>query len=218
MTKRTPSPRNKPDPPSLIIDTALALAARDGWAQLSIRDIAVAANVPIGEALAIFPSKQVILTAFRNRIDQTVVAGTELDSLDGAVRDRLFDILMRRLEVLLPWKEGVAAIARDTLRDPLASLHGITSLNRSMALMAECAGIPSSGLRGRTRIRGLTVIYLFVLRRWLNDDSTDMAPTMAELDGKLKTAEEFLQRLCPLIQGNRRKTEREKQPIIRDPT
>jgi hypothetical protein len=55
------------------------------------------------------------------------------------------------------------------------------------------------------------VIYLFVLRRWLNDDSTDMAPTMAELDGKLKTAEEFLQRLCPLIQGNRRKTERERE-------
>jgi len=84
----------------------------------AVIDIAVAANVPIGEAFAIFPSKQAILTAFRNRIDQTVIAGTELDSLDGAVRDRLFDILMRRLEVLLPWKEGVAAIARDTLRDP----------------------------------------------------------------------------------------------------
>ena len=199
MTKQTPSPRNKPDSTSLMIDTALKLAARDGWAQLCIRDIAAASNIPISEALAIFPSKQVILTAFRNRIDQTVVAGTELDSFEGTVRDRLFDILMRRLEALIPWKEGVAAIVRDTLRDPLAGLHSISSLNRSMALMLECAGISSSGLRGCTRIRGLTVIYLFVLRHWLHEDSTDMAPTMAELDRRLRTAETFLQRVCPRI-------------------
>ena len=106
---------------------------------------------------------------------------------------------MRRLEALIPWKEGVAAIVRDTLRDPLAGLHSISSLNRSMALMLECAGISSSGLRGRTRIRGLTVIYLFVLRHWLNEDSTNMAPTMAELDRRLRTTETFLQRVCPRI-------------------
>lgn len=209
MTKRTRSPSDKSDPQSLIIDTALALAVRDGWAQLCVKDIAISADVSISEALAIFPSKQAILTAFQNRIDQTVVASTERDSLDQTARDRLFDILMRRLEALLPWKEGIAAIARDTLRDPLAGLHSIAAINHSMALMVECAGISSSGLRGRIHTRGLTVIYLFVLRHWLNDDSTDMAPTMAELDRRLRTTENFLLRVCPPVQSDCRKTEKE---------
>jgi len=38
---------------------------------------------------------------------------------------------------------------------------------------------------------------LIVLRRWLKDNSTDMAPTMAELDGNLKSIEQFLRRFQP---------------------
>ena len=209
VTKRTQTSRKKPDLPSQIIDAALTLAEREGWGHLCVADIAVAAGVPMSEALTLFPTKEAILVAFQDRIDRTVVADTQRSSLDGGMRDRLFDVLIRRLEALTPWKEGIAAIGSDILKDPLASFCGLTSLSNSMSLMAECAGLSSSGLRGRVRIRGLTVIYLFALRRWLNDDSSDMGATMAELDKRLKTAEQLWQRFPFRATGNRKKNQNE---------
>lgn len=205
MTQKTRSPRHTSDPTSLMIDTALTLAARDGWAHLSISEIANAAGVPLSDALTRFSSKQVLLNTFRDQIDKTVIDGTDTDTFDQTARDRLFDIIMRRLDALGPWKEGIAAISRDTLRDPLENLC-CHDLNRSMGLMIECAGLSSTGLRGFARTHGLTIIYLIVLHRWLKDDSTDMAPTMAELDKKLKSIEQFVQRFQPNIPTYYKKT------------
>ena len=191
MTKKLKSPRRTSDPTFLMINAALTLAAREEWTHLSICDIANTAGVPLSDALTRFSSKQMLLTTFREQIDKTVVDGTDTDTFEQTARDRLFDVIMRRLDALAPWKEGIAAISRDTLRDPLANLC-YHSLKRSMGLMIECAGLSSAGLRGFARTHGLTIIYLIVLRRWLKDDSTDMAPTMAELDGNLKSIEQFL--------------------------
>ena len=196
MTKKTSAARHTSDPTSLMIDAALTLAAREGWTHLSIADIASAADISLSNALTRFSSKQALLNTFRDQIDKTVIDGTDTDTFDQTARDRLFDVIMRRLDALGPWKRGIAAISRDALRDPLANFrcHG---LNRSMGLMIECAGLSSAGLRGFARTHGLTIIYLIVLRRWLKDDSTDMAPTMAELDGNLKSIEQFLRRFQP---------------------
>ena len=204
MTKKNQTPRKKPDPSSQIIDTALTLAVSRGWAHLSVSDIAIAAAVPIDEALTLFPTKRAILDTFQGRIDQTVVDNTDLNSLDAGMRDRLFDILIRRLEALTPWKEGIAAITRDTLSDPLASFHGLASLNTSMSLMAECAGLSSNGLCGQVRSNGLTVIYLLALRRWLRDSSSDMGATMAELDQRLRTAERLWKHFPTRARGARK--------------
>jgi len=203
VTKKNQTSRKKQAQPSQIIDAALTLALRRRWAHLSVADIAIAAAVPIDEALTLFPTKQAILDAFQDRIDQTVVENTDLSSLDGGMRDRLFDILIRRLEALTPWKDGIAAVTRDTLSDPLASFHRLASLNTSMSLMAECAGLSSSGICGQVKSRGLTVIYLFAFRRWLDDNSSDMGATMAELDKRLRTAERLWESFSPRATGNR---------------
>ena len=144
-----------------------------------------------------FPTKRMILTSFRDRIDAAVAAETTHDPENPSVRDRLFDVLMRRLEILKPWKSGVTAITRDMFRDPTDYLYGALSLNRSMAKMMECAEMSSGGLQGTIRVHGLAVIYLLVLRRWALDDSKDLSPTMAELDKRLKTTESILTRICP---------------------
>ena len=172
------------------------------WANLCVADIATAAAVPINEALTLFPTKWAILDEFQHRIDQTVVENTDLNSLDAGMRDRLFDVLIRRLEALTPWKEGIAAVTRDTLSDPLASFHRLASLNTSMSLMAECAGLSSNGLCAQVKSGGLTMIYLFALRRWLGDSSSDMGATMAELDRKLRTAEQLWQYFPPDNRNN----------------
>ena len=87
MTKKLKSPRRISDPTFLMIDAALTLAAREGWAHLSICDIANTAGVPLSDALTRFPSKQVLLTTFRAQIDKTVVDGTDTDTFDQTARD-----------------------------------------------------------------------------------------------------------------------------------
>ena len=57
--------------------------------------------------------------------------------------------------------------------------------------MLEAAGIPSDGIAGVLRVKGLAVIYLMVFKVWLTDDSADLSRTMAALDARLRQAEQF---------------------------
>ena len=45
------------------------------------------------------------------------------------------------------------------------------------------------------RTKGLALIYLASLRIWLRDESTDMAKTMASLDGYLRRVESIAGRM-----------------------
>lgn len=58
-----------------------------------------------------------------------------------------------------------------------------------MAWMAEAAGLPTEGLRGRLRVKALTALYALTLRDWVADDSPDMARVMAALDSRLRRLE-----------------------------
>lgn len=64
-------------------------------------------------------------------------------------------------------------------------------LCRSMTWMMEAAGIETLGLRGALKVAGLTGVYLKVLKTWTEDDSPDLAKTMAALDKDLGRAESF---------------------------
>lgn len=180
----------RPDPAPRIVDAALALAARQGWARTSLADIAAEAGLPLLEVYGQFRSKPAIFAAFLARIDRAVLAG---ESEPGEKpRDRLFDTLMRRFDALQPHKDAVRAMLRDGPADPLGALCAAPSFLRSIAWMLEASGIGSNGLRGRFRTNFVAAIYLSVMRTWLVDDTADLMKTMATLDRRLKAAEGML--------------------------
>jgi len=182
MARKAKKAAKPADVPSCLIDAALALAAERGWRDVTLRDIAEAANVSLAEAYAVYPSRQAVLRAFARRIDAAVLASEEPGAAEGGARDRLFDVLMRRFDALAPYKAGLANVLADQARDPLAVACGLCLLRRSMACMLEAANLSAAGLRGALRIKGLSVAYLAALRVWLRDESEDHAPTMAALD------------------------------------
>lgn len=182
------------DLPQHIIDTAFSLAVERGWRDLSLADVAEAAGLPLPRLHALFPSKQAILNGFSDRVDAAMLAEAA-DGLDTPARDRLFDVVMRRLDVLQPHKDALGIILQDQLRDPLAACCGLSRLRRSMALTLDAAGFSTTGLRGVLRVKGLAAIYLATLRIWLRDDSEDMARTMAYLDGQLARVDGLIGRL-----------------------
>ena len=169
------------------VDTALSLAAEKGWRDLALADIAAGAGLTLAELYALYPSKQAILRAYSRKVDMAVLAETEKP--EGPAKDRLFDVLMRRLDKLDPHKAGLQRVAEDTARDPLSMACSLARLDRSMAAMLEAAGISAAGFAGLLRVKGLSAVYLQGLRAWFRDDSPDKAKTMAALDRALGRAD-----------------------------
>ena len=189
----------KTDGADRIITAALALAAGRGWRRVRLVDIADEAGVTLAELRDAFSTKAAIINGFVRRTDERVLAAGPAEG--SSARDRLFDVLMRRFDVLQPDKEAVAMIVRDAFCNPLAFplaalCHG-PQLLASMAWMLEAAELSSAGPAGMLRAKGLTLVYLAALRTWLRDDGADLAKTMAVLDRGLRQAETVASVLCP---------------------
>ena len=99
-------------------------------------------------------------------------------------RERLFDVLMRRLELLEPRKAAVRSLLRSCRRDPGLAfvLNGLAV--RSQQWMLTAADIDASGPRGMMRAQGLAWLSS-VLQVWIDDDDPGLARTMAALDRAL---------------------------------
>lgn len=193
----------KADIPKAVVSAALDLAVERGWRRVSLHAIAERAGVPLADVYERFSSKQAVLAAFVRGIDEEVLRDLEPEEAAEGPRDRLFSVLMRRFDALAPHRQAVTAILRDTCGDPLALACGACWYLRSMTWMLEAAGISTAGTRGLLRVKGLCALYLPVLGVWLEDETTDMAKTMAVLDRWLRRAE-WLESSLPGAPGPRR--------------
>ena len=193
--------RNKAEGPNrkiILIDTTLSLAGELGWPSVTLQLVGKTANVPLSEVSAIFSSKWDILEAFRERTDLLLTAGKSANLSGQSAKDRLFDILMARIEIIEPWKAGIGSIARHAVAQPITGIRLFTSLNKSMECTIEHVNAKIQGPGKLIQSRGLTLIYLLVLRRWIGDHSSDLGPTMAELNERLISADQLLSRICGL--------------------
>jgi AcrR family transcriptional regulator len=186
-----------------LIDAALRLTVERGWRELTLPEIAAEAGVSLADAYTAFPTKMAMLNGFMARIDRQMLAEGAPDTAE-TVRDRLFDVVMRRFDALGPHKDAVAAIVDDLPADPLSTLAVLPAFGNSMAWTLEAAGVSASGLSGALRIQGLAIIYLTTLRTWLQDDTADAARTMATLDRALRRTE-MLIRAFPSLRSHRKR-------------
>ena len=178
----------------------LNLVETQGWIDLSFAEIAEKAGVPIAEAHGIYPSKTAVLLGLTRAIDERILNSLTNDPLEGTAKDRLFDIVMRRFDVLKGDREAYRRLMRQLPATPGAFAALLCQLRRSLSLSLEAAGISASGLKGALRLKGLLAIYVAGLRAFATDDSDDLSKTMAEIDKRLGQAEkisEMVQRRRP---------------------
>lgn len=209
------------DQRAAIIAATLKLIARHGWRDVTLRSIATEATVPVAALYAAFPTKASIVGAFLADIDRRVLEGVEdADDPDETVRDRLFDTMMRRYDLLRPHRDAVAALAEGLARDPLAALALRPALMRSMAVVLEASGLTAEGLIGALRQKSLAALHAVVLRTWLRDDSADLGKTMVALDSRLKALEGWAQRFDKIarsVSSRRRRQPPEAPPTEAEP-
>ena len=184
------------DPKQRLIAAGLALAAEKGWRRITMADIAASAGVPLADAFRLFRSKFALLAGFRRDIDAAVLAGPA-PSINDPVRDRLFEILMRRFEALKPHRAALRVILRDSVGTP-APVAALLGLRRSMSWMLAAAGIPAGGYRGQLATKLVSLVYISVFPAFLRDDSADLGTTMSALDRRLRQGETVLKFLRPV--------------------
>lgn len=177
-----------------IVDALMTLAADRPYDDIEIPDICEKADLSLARFRACFPSKGAVLAAFSRRIDREVLDGTTDELAHEPARERLFDVYMRRIDALAPYKAALRRIAYAVRRDPLA----LAALNQealnSQRFMLAAAGIPTEDSLGLVRLQGAVLVFSNTLETWYSDDSVDLARTMAQLDRELRRGERIMER------------------------
>lgn len=171
------------------IDAFLMALMTTPYSDITLRDVAARADLSLAKLAMDVSSKLDLIEGFAHRIDETVLAGDDPDMGDEPVRERLFDVMMRRYDALLPHKLALLQLERDARRDPLLAMALARIAGQSMRRMALGADIDLDGPQGALVLAGLMRLHMQVIRVWLNEDDDGQARTMAELDKALRQAE-----------------------------
>src|ERR1700722_16783400 len=182
-----------------IIAALMALLAEKPIEQIGLADIANEAGVSLVQLRGSFSSPLAIVAAHFKDTDRAVLAADLSDMEEEASRERLFDVLMRRLETLAPYRQAIPSLLRSARRNvPLGlALNALSA--RSQKWMLTAAGVGASGPVGALRAQGLALLFGSVLRTWVRDDDPGLARTMAALDRALARGQRFsgfLDALC----------------------
>ena len=155
-----------------IIAAFLNLLAAKRLEQIGFADIAEAAGVTLAQLRGEFPSTVAILAAHVKSVDRAVLNENFSDVEGEPPRERLFDVLMRRLELLAPHREAVRSVLRSARRNPPLALLLNAMAVRSQQWMLTAAGV-SAALRAvrSTRTWAEQTSTPWPRTTWRNDSS-----------------------------------------------
>ena len=173
--------------------------AAHGWPGLTMRRLADEAVTDTASLRERFPTRIDLLLLHGRMMDQAVLAGT-IPGQGGSARDRIFDVLMRRLDAMQPHRSGILRLFEDMRGDPAIALALAPHIGIAMRWMLEAAEIEAKSCQARLLAMGLAGVWLATIRTWARDDSPDMGATMAALDSALDRAER-LARPLGLLRG-----------------
>lgn len=177
-----------------VIEALMRLASDRPWSDIELTDIAREGGVTLSELRDLFPSKGAILDGFTRMIDRAVIDGTNADLAEEPARERVFDVIMRRLDAMAPHKRALQRISA-ALRGDLGSMAALNrSAVNSMRYMLAVAGVPTEGPLGFVQLQGMVISVTAVMDTWFDDDDPTQAKTMARLDRELGRGEKILER------------------------
>ncbi|GLI93398.1 TetR/AcrR family transcriptional regulator [Methylocystis echinoides] len=173
-----------------VIDATMKLAARRDFGDVSLSDIAFEADLSLADLRDLFPSKGAIVGGFSRRIDRQVLEEFSAKNSHDPARDRLYEVLRKRLEALEPYRDALDSISRWAARDPLT----LTALNRetvnAMRFMLEAADIDCEGPVGSVKLQGLAMAWGRVLDAWFKDGFSFALET---LDREIARGERYVE-------------------------
>jgi hypothetical protein len=193
MTAQSVASPSAPSKRDGVVEALMRLATDRPWNDIELPDIAQEAGLSMVELRDLFPSKGAMLGAFSRMIDRQVLAGASDDLAGEPARERVFDVMMRRLDAMMPYRTALRRISYALRQDPLA----LAALNRegvnSMRFLLASAGIATEGPLSHVKLQGAVIVFANTMQTWLDDEDPALARTMARLDRELRRGERVLE-------------------------
>lgn len=171
---------------SKIIEAVLETLMHTSWDRLTMETLAKKLALTPVQLYHVFPTRCELLKGIVHFMDDKMIKLYQEGEANLPLQEKLFDIIMCRFEVMEPYKKSLKNIIFAIWRDPLSFPEGILSGLQSMTLILKTVDVPVDGIKGRLNIKILSLFYLYALKFWFEDESQDMAKTLAHVDKGLK--------------------------------
>jgi AcrR family transcriptional regulator len=158
----------------------LDLAAERPWRDISLRDIAAKAGVPLPDLFARATGKPELLAQLSEAFDAAPLSIEPVPDADA--HDALFDAVMARVEAMEPHRAALTAIARESGGVSWDGLLFASHFPRTARAILVGAGLDATP----PRVIAMTAVWARIARVW-RDDEGALNRTMAEIDKQLKT-------------------------------
>jgi AcrR family transcriptional regulator len=169
-----------------IRQAAFALAERKPWHEITIAAIAQQSGFSISALMRDVESKAAILRDFSRDIDRSMLLVFEKYPPEGEAHDRLFDVIIKRLEIMQPYRPVISSVMKRRVGDPGDAAVMLQSLAVTVGWIAAAARVEEEPAWGSWGKIGLGRAYLKALSAWIGDDDPGLSRTMAALDRSLR--------------------------------
>lgn len=173
-----------------IVQAALELFRRDGYEATTMRAVAEAAGVSLGNAYYYFASKDLLLQAFYQEVhDAHVAASAPVLGKERSLHARLRGVMLAKLEVIEPYHHFSALMFRSAAdpKSPLNPFHPASAAIRREGEELFAEVLKDCGVRIPKAIQKElpTLLWTYsmgILLYWIHDESADRAQTRALIE------------------------------------
>jgi AcrR family transcriptional regulator len=191
-----------------LVAAAIAAIRKSGWPDLSLASLARKSKLSAEAVYRLCPDKTSLLKLIVKSVDIDYLAAAKDPDAEMSARDRAFDEILRWFDCLKPVRDVLQSVHEER-RGELASIVDFLPLtSRSAPWIAECAGLPTTGWKGALLTRGLAGLVAETLVVWLKDGD-EMEKTMAHLDRRLRTLEEWQNTIGQALRNARPRPEQD---------
>ena len=168
-----------------LIAAMLPDVAFDGWTRHALRNAARRAEIPVGEAMALFPrGAPDLIAAFSRWADRRMLERLDAAAVEPSLSRRIALALRLRFEVLAPWREAVRR-GLAVLAMPQNAALGLRLLYDTVDAVWHGVGDHATDFSFYTKRATLAGIYAAAMLYWLDDRSPDFADTQAFIERRL---------------------------------
>jgi len=168
-----------------IAKITLVILKSTSWKNISIKEIKSKSRIKIFDN--IIKSKQDLLKEINNYFDYILLSKCEQIETSNH-KDMMFEVLMTRFDILQIYRKEVISIFNSFKKNPKSLLFFLPSLLESVILMLTFAKIPTQGIIGQIKIKGMIIIYISSFFSWVRDENSSLEKTMIAVDDYLDKA------------------------------
>ena len=129
-------------------------------------------------------------------IDLRVEKDFDFKSLeDSSTKDNLFELIMLRLDYMQPYKNSLKKIIVSISKSPSMLKSVSENVSDSLDFYLELTKAYDNSYFDLFKKKTILLIYSYIFKVWLDDNSEELSRTMSELDKVLSLSEKVANRI-----------------------